>query len=140
MNRLRPESNAQGHGRSPRRARAFRVRLGPRLAQLLCTAKNPVDQLKLAILLGRGIGSRRNLHLLQFLEDGFHGTSRIPQKFRTANAREGPPHAFEHGLTLQFFWKLFERTITVAITLDRQAIATTLDHQVEAVGSDSPVR
>src|SRR5215469_16435503 len=71
MNRLRPESNAQGHGRSPRRAGAFRVRFGPRLAQLLCTAKNPVDQLRLAILLGRGIGSRRNLHLLQFLEDGF---------------------------------------------------------------------
>src|SRR5215831_8512163 len=134
-------SYRRSHRRPPRGPRTL-ARLRPDLAKFFGTSDDSVDRLVRhvsATLLARRISRRGNFRILQFFENRLHRASRVSQKFRTTNAREGPTHALQNGLPLHILWKLFERAITVSVALDRQTIAAALDDQIQSERSNPPV-
>src|SRR5260370_35380736 len=48
-----------------------------------------------------------NFQQLEFLENRFHGTVRITEKFGAADARKDPSHALEDGLAVHVLGKFF---------------------------------
>jgi hypothetical protein len=65
---------------------------------------------------------------------------RVAVESAAANADELPAQPFENGLSCHVVGELFERVVTVAIALDRQTPAGALDHHVDPVVADPPLR
>src|SRR5215472_110407 len=89
---------------------------------------------------GAGFCVDRDIERLQFLDDRLHSAFGIAEKFRAANAREDPAHAFENGLAVHVFLKPFERMIAVAVALDGKTLVIPLDHEIDAETPDLPLR
>src|SRR5882672_9546227 len=79
----------------------------------------------------RGFACNRDLQYLQLFEDRFHRAYRVPEKFRAADAREGPTHAFQHDLPVHVFGELFKGVVAITIALNGQAPAVPLDNQID---------
>src|SRR5260221_3058860 len=87
-----------------------------------------------------GVTGGRDLQHLQLFEDRLHGASRVAQKLRAPDVGEDPTHAFEHGLPVHVFGKLFEWWIAVPVALDGQAFAVASDDQIDSERSHFPLR
>src|SRR5438876_267485 len=88
----------------------------------------------------RACAIRRDFQLLELLVNGFHCPLRVAKEFSSANAREDPPHTFEHCLPVHVLRKFFKRIVAIAIALDRQPPPVAFHDQVDSESADTPVR